>query len=136
MRLPATLARFLGLLPDDEGLAFTPPPLAPPNISYTTPVARTTADTVSLSVTNSGGACTDYAVEPGSADDPADFGLTLNPTTGKFTGTPDAVGTFVVTVLATNGAGTDTADVTFIITAPAPHSGGQRGGRKRGRNIR
>jgi PKD repeat protein len=46
-------------------------------------------------------------------------GLTLNPTTGAITGTPTASGTSVVTITATNGAGTTTSTVTITVAAPA-----------------
>ncbi len=42
-------------------------------------------------------------------------GLTLNAFTGRITGTPTAVGTFVVTVSATNSFGTSTAGLTITI---------------------
>lgn len=48
-------------------------------------------------------------------------GLTLNPLTGAINGTPTASGTFVVTINATNTAGTSTATLTLTIAA-APYS--------------
>jgi hypothetical protein len=42
-------------------------------------------------------------------------GLTLNPLTGEITGTPTASGSFVVTITATNSAGTTSTNVTFVI---------------------
>jgi hypothetical protein len=43
-------------------------------------------------------------------------GLTLDPTTGRITGTPTASGTSVFTIRATNIAGTDTAEYTLDST--------------------
>ena len=46
-------------------------------------------------------------------------GLTLNTLTGAITGTPTAVGTYTVTIGATNGTGTGTATIVFAISAAA-----------------
>jgi PKD repeat protein len=46
-------------------------------------------------------------------------GLTLNTLTGAITGTPTAVGTYTVTIGATNSTGTGTATVVFAISAAA-----------------
>jgi hypothetical protein len=48
-------------------------------------------------------------------------GLTLNPLTGAISGTPTVLGTFVVTIAATNSTGTSTAFLTITI-APQPSS--------------
>ena len=45
-------------------------------------------------------------------------GLTLNPLTGVITGTPTAVGTYTVTIGATNTSGTGTATLVFAIVNP------------------
>jgi PKD repeat protein len=46
-------------------------------------------------------------------------GLAVNTTTGAITGTPTTAGTYVVTISATNSAGTDTRQLTITV-APAP----------------
>jgi uncharacterized protein YhjY with autotransporter beta-barrel domain len=47
-------------------------------------------------------------------------GLTLNPATGAITGTPTAVGTFNVSMTATNGSGSDTKPLVITITLGPP----------------
>ncbi len=44
-------------------------------------------------------------------------GLSLNASTGAITGTPTASGTFIFTVKATNSAGSDTKDMSLIVTS-------------------
>jgi uncharacterized protein YhjY with autotransporter beta-barrel domain len=47
-------------------------------------------------------------------------GLTLNPATGAITGTPTAVGTFNVSMTATNGSGSDTKPLVITISLGPP----------------
>ena len=47
-------------------------------------------------------------------------GLSIDPTTGVISGTPTQVGSYSVTISATNGAGTTTAPLTITVTPPPP----------------
>ena len=95
------------------------------------PVAPARADTVPVvvtSATGSGQVGQDFSDRITTADNNStDFaaaglpgGLAIDPVNGNVTGVPTTAGTYVVTISATNSAGTGTMQVTLIIVPAVP----------------
>jgi hypothetical protein len=103
--------------PTTTGITPTPPPTPPPagvpSITSALAAAGTLGAAFSYQIAASG-APTDFA----AAGLPA--GLVCADATGAITGTPQASGTFNVTLSAANKAGTGTANLVLTVTNPTP----------------
>lgn len=91
--------------------------MAAPSISYSgTPFSWTyNVDIGTVSVTNTGGSVTSYAVNSGTLP----TGVSLNTTTGDITGTPTVAKVAANVVIRATGPG-GTADATINIEVPSP----------------
>lgn len=93
--------------------------VVPPKISYTTPNTYTVGQSVSLAVTNTGGAATSYSTTG------LPSGLSLNTSTGLISGTVNKVTpTASYSVSATNTGGTGNTGLTITVNSvplPVPH---------------
>ena len=94
------------------------PSVALPAINYSNPsvIGQSTQQTINVAG-NSGGAVDLFAIDPAT---PLPNGLAIDPATGSISGNTDAVGDFVVNVLATNAAGTQIFSGFTITIMPLP----------------
>ena len=108
---------------DEIRLAQSYAEVAPPSVPTSLPVIQnkplanatgSTGQALTYNVTATGNPAPTFSVTTGTL--PA--GLSLNSSTGSITGTPTAGSTATVTIAATNTEGSDTASLTFAITAP------------------
>lgn len=101
----------------------------PTNIDYTCPAPHSALSAshsgnihlvrnqaTSMTVTVTGGAPSNYAIIAGSLP----TGLTANTSTGTITGSPSALGTFPVTILASNALGSVPRSLNIIVSQAAP----------------
>ena len=94
------------------------PSVALPAINYSNPsvIGQNATQTINVAG-NSGGAVDVFAIDPTT---PLPNGLTINSATGSISGNTSLVGDFVVNVLATNAAGTQTFSGFTITVMPLP----------------
>jgi fibronectin type 3 domain-containing protein len=90
------------------------PVISAPVITSTTSANVSVGSAFSYQIAASNGPASYFATGLYSA------GLTVNPTTGLISGTPNTAGTFTSTISATNSAGTGSATLTLTINPPVP----------------
>ena len=91
------------------------PPAPIISLSTTTITAIAGSAISNITVINSGGTPTSYAISPAIANN-----LSFNTETGTISGTPTAVTVATYTVTASNVSGTDSATIEITVNPPAP----------------